>query len=1017
MSPIGVDTLWPPAVSTYVPAFLRSTTCKLYFSITRQNIIDEIKHVQLSLKNIDTNISALDKVQYPNEIKLCPVYFDNTIATDYCYYIQIFPTDLAEGVFGLQKYYKAQIRFSGVNPDNITSVVNGMPIFSSGPDASWLANNIDYFSEWSTVCLVKGIPEPYVSIQGLKEKGTQMVVGLYDDLGLEALHYDSYDTSPALGLQSLTATAFDHQVLMAAANDLILFTGEDTGYGSMVFSGQYRNSDTSEVLDSYDATLYTQSNGGDAQVLAKVINQTPDTTYQDSAQYSTDGSSLSLDDGERLIHNSFHFAFDAILEDNTPYHLSLTYLTKSGFQETKDYYFTTALSGVYIPYLTIEPVLDEEEGRLGISVISQEYSGQVVKVTGTLQVKRSDHRSNFTLWETIYEEDVNDSVVRETIFDRSAESGVLYKYAINNKGEDSDPVLALYEDIFLIGEDRQLKIRFDPHVSSFKYIVQDSKTETLGGKYPFVTRNGNVKYREMSIGGLITAQSDESNLFTDETELFGAYVQNFADYNLQNGIASQVDFIKEREFRNKVMDFLYDGKVKLYKSTTEGNALVKVTDVSLTPVEGLGRMIYSFSATLTEVADFTLDNCNKNNINICSTETDLIYMIAATFVGEEDGFDNITPIEWSDPVTVFDTIPDVPVVNKDVVYIYQRGLVTPSLPEDTSIYDFDSKVTSNLSNGWTSYIPNADGGILYFTSAKVLSRTSTALIPSTSWSTPVPLPMNIATLCLYKVGSKDGMIKPTTDLDYEFGLRNNMTVTMYEAWGSALSATNYDGYHYDNINTVETENNLSAVEFDRGLLVSAFNPVVFSTNGTLTGNLNGWSLSVPNGSPIQAITTVAFSNESDVIIPASAWSDITTVTAGTDGFNEFAKNSLVYLYQESDTGQPLIPTNATYTFPNTFGNIGNWTPTPPTFNHKPLYFIAAFVSGSASTSSVNIASWTVPTITGYLRSAYKGVIHLFAKQSGRGIPDVPMSDFTYNARSAQLIGNLGKWSVTNLYSE
>jgi len=41
---------------------------------------------------------------------------------------------------------------------------------SSGPAlATWLYDNSQYFSEWSKVCLIKGIEQPFVSIRGLSD--------------------------------------------------------------------------------------------------------------------------------------------------------------------------------------------------------------------------------------------------------------------------------------------------------------------------------------------------------------------------------------------------------------------------------------------------------------------------------------------------------------------------------------------------------------------------------------------------------------------------------------------------------------------------------------------------------------------------------------------------------------------------------------------------------------------------------------------------------------------------------
>jgi hypothetical protein len=52
------------------------------------------------------------------------------------------------------------------------------------------------------------------------------------------------------------------------------------------------------------------------------------------------------------------------------------------------------------------------------------------------------------------------------------------------------------------------------------------------------------------------------------TELHGASAEYYEEYNIKNNINLYNDIIQEKDFREKVLDFLYDGKVKLYRSAT-----------------------------------------------------------------------------------------------------------------------------------------------------------------------------------------------------------------------------------------------------------------------------------------------------------------------------------------------------------------------------------------------------------------------------------------------------------------
>jgi len=42
-------------------------------------------------------------------------------------------------------------------------------------------------------------------------------------------------------------------------------------------------------------------------------------------------------------------------------------------------------------------------------------------------------------------------------------------------------IIADFEDMFLFDGERQLKIRFNPKVSSFKTNILENKTDTIGG--------------------------------------------------------------------------------------------------------------------------------------------------------------------------------------------------------------------------------------------------------------------------------------------------------------------------------------------------------------------------------------------------------------------------------------------------------------------------------------------------------------------------------------------------------
>ena len=106
-----VSNLFPPIMAAdAAPAFVRTDSCRIYFSLSSYNSLSDIKHVQVILINQKTNQTALKTSSYPLGIKfISSISTDSTINTDYKYYITINNTDVDGNVFGLNTFYKVQI--------------------------------------------------------------------------------------------------------------------------------------------------------------------------------------------------------------------------------------------------------------------------------------------------------------------------------------------------------------------------------------------------------------------------------------------------------------------------------------------------------------------------------------------------------------------------------------------------------------------------------------------------------------------------------------------------------------------------------------------------------------------------------------------------------------------------------------------------------------------------------------------------------------------------------------------
>jgi hypothetical protein len=78
----------------------------------------------------------------------------------------------------------------------------------------------------------------------------------------------------------------------------------------------------------------------------------------------------------------------------------------------------------------------------------------------------------------------------------------------------TDKITRDFQYSFLLGEGgRQLKLKFDNTMQNFKIQQAESKTDTIGSKYPKTTRNAAVEYKTFPIAGLISFQMDENELF------------------------------------------------------------------------------------------------------------------------------------------------------------------------------------------------------------------------------------------------------------------------------------------------------------------------------------------------------------------------------------------------------------------------------------------------------------------------------------------------------------------------
>ena len=557
--------LYPPIVDTYMPAFLYTESCKIYFSLSPYNSFNDIKYAQVVLTYQNSNLTALNSKHYPNEIKVCDMVEDSTIGnTNKKYYITINQNDLNDESFLINNYYKVQIRFVSKEAKTLTELNN---VGAYKETAAWLLENRDYFSEWSTVCLIRGIAKPVLKMADYITNGNS-----FSSRSLQVL-------------------------------------------GSLSFNPTYEK----ETLKSYQ--IFLQENG------KKIIEKT-NIIYTNI-----------------LNPNEINYTLKSLLKKDTQYNLIIKFVTKNLYESQQTFSINTTGEGIDFKDLNLVVSINNELDAANVLINFNTFK----QLTGDqLWIKRASVKDSFQTWEYMHQL-LNDEY-KQTSYswnDFSLESGVWYKYALEVIRDSNiidmivceDPILTVLENMYLVRNYRQLNIQLNPQVSSYQRVVSDTVTTTLGSKYPFINRNGNSNYRQFTISGLISSHMDDNSIFTNKDEIYLLNKDLYLQFNKERNISEYKDYQYEYHFREKVLDFLYNEQAKLFRSPTEGNILVKLTNISLTPNQTLGRLLYSFTATVIEIDECTPQNLMKYGVVKKGEDSD-IFDEAALMIYEYDSFDN-----------------------------------------------------------------------------------------------------------------------------------------------------------------------------------------------------------------------------------------------------------------------------------------------------------------------------------------------------------------------------------------
>lgn len=566
-----LNTLYPPQVSTFMNAFVNTENAIVYYSLSPYNDSTQIKRVHISVTNQLNNENAL---QLETGIIISEgLEYDTTRGM---YRVEIPYMDIIGGSFNINQFYKVQLRFDCYDGDQSHS--------SEKEKTAYLLDQQNNFSEWSSVCLIRPILQPSIALR----------------------QFDSWTEEKKI--------AFNKGIVPISGK---VFFGED-------------ENNESETLQSYQLKVY---NAKDELELSSPVIYTGDNVNPNDINYKLDTQTLD-------IQESVEFRLVVSITTKNQYALSKSY----DFQ-IADFYDESS----FHPTINLE--VDNDTGVVSINIKNTQT------VFGTLYVKRASSINDFKDWDIIYSAKQRNAIDL-TLKDNTVASLVWYRYAVqleNSKGNlsrtyNSTTILPDFYDVFLSKGNKQIGLKYDYKISSFKPVVNRSKIDTLGGKYPKFAENAVLNYKQFSISATISAEMDPYQMFlskssvytnsTNKNTLYSNYKANHEDIKdlvhneLENyDISSNADYpysqfpsetskrfittttndwMWEREFRDNLTEWLNDGEPKLYRSMAEGNMVVMLTDVSLSPKTQLGRRLWDFSATVYEVADATsldtLDN-------------------------------------------------------------------------------------------------------------------------------------------------------------------------------------------------------------------------------------------------------------------------------------------------------------------------------------------------------------------------------------------------------------------------
>lgn len=258
---------------------------------------------------------------------------------------------------------------------------------------------------------------------------------------------------------------------------------------------------------------------------------------------------------------------------------------------------------VYIDLDTdIEPTNDRFDGWDVKTIINADFEGDLdagtigaegFKITH-VQIMRSVLGSG--KWETVSVHDYNIDYNVYQFIDRYVPNGITYEYAIAPIANEivgekliAEPVEVSYDGILITDSENNFNLQFNTELGDIQFNTNQSTTQPLNSVYPILTV-GSTKYRT----GTITTMPISPN-------------------NVANG-GEYVDSLEENVYRQKIIDFLNNGKAKVMRIDNGTLMLVMTSNVKQTHLEGSLQGLANILFDYVEIEEVNFKNQLNNGL-------------------------------------------------------------------------------------------------------------------------------------------------------------------------------------------------------------------------------------------------------------------------------------------------------------------------------------------------------------------------------------------------------------------